>query len=445
MATPVLMPKQGQSVESCIITEWYKKKGDEVKKGEILFTYETDKASFEEEVKEDGTLLEIFFSEGDEVPVLVNVAVIGKSGESVTEYAPVATGGEPKKEADTNSEKETETEKQPFTEPTSVVTPGGGKMKISPRARNMAEKLKVPVSQVPGTGPQGRIIARDIENASSRGMKLTHAAYEQARAENLGPSAEGTGLGGRITTAELSANPVYAGGSDFEIKKLSNIRKIIAKGMMNSLQNSAQLTHHLSADARKIMALRADIKKKREEGQNIVNLTLNDMICFAVMKALKQHPGMNGHFLGDQVREFKKVHLGLAVDTERGLMVPVVKNADDLTLEGLSNQMRSIADQCKQGSIDPELLSPEAASFTVSNLGGFGIEMFTPVLNLPQIGILGVNTIIQRPADLGNGIFGFVPYLGLSLTYDHRAVDGAPASRFLMTIKKEIEEFKYEN
>ena len=213
--------------------------------------------------------------------------------------------------------------------------------------------------------------------------------------------------------------------------------------MMNSLQNSAQLTHHLGADARNIMALRSEIKKKQKEGQNVPDFTLNDMICFAAVKALKQHPDVNSHFLGDQIREFKKVHLALAVDTERGLMVPVVKNADDLSMEGLSKQMKSMADMCKKGNIDPELLSPEAASFTVSNLGGFGIEMFTPVLNVPQVGILGVNTILQRPADLGNGVFGFIPFLGLSLTYDHRAVDGAPASRFLVTIKKEIESFNF--
>ena len=318
-----------------------------------------------------------------------------------------------------------------------------GKQKVSPRAKNMAEKLKVPVNQVAGTGPQGRVIARDIEKAASQGLKMTSAAFDQAKAENLSASGAGSAMGGRISSAELTSNPVYASGADYELKKLTNIRKIIAKGMMNSLQNSAQLTHHLSADARNILAVRANIKKKQKEGINVPNLTLNDMICYAVVKALKQHPDANSHFLGDEICEFKKIHLGLAVDTERGLMVPVVKNADDLSIEGLANQMKSVAEMCKTGSIDPELLAPEAASFTVSNLGGFGVEMFTPVLNLPQVGILGVNTIVQRPADLGNGVFGFIPYLGLSLTYDHRALDGAPASRFLASIKKEIENFNY--
>jgi pyruvate dehydrogenase E2 component (dihydrolipoamide acetyltransferase) len=447
MATPVLMPKQGQSVESCIITQWNKKKGDEVKTGDILFSYETDKASFEEEAKTDGILLEVFFEDGDEVPVLVNVAVIGQPGEPVDGFAPgvAQPAPEDKKEAPGHAEKKVEeaeeiTASKPLP---SQAAPADGKLKVSPRAKNMAQKMKVPMNMVSGTGPYGRVIARDIENAAAQGLKMTSAAFEQAKAENLSPSGQGSALGGRVSAAELRANPVYASGADYEMKKLSNIRKIIARGMFNSLQNAAQLTHHLSADARNILTLRAEIKRKQKEGQQVANLTLNDMVCFAVVKALKQHPAANSHFLGEQICEFKKVHLGLAVDTDRGLMVPVVKNADDLSLEGLANQMKSMADRCKKGSIDPELLAPDAASFTVSNLGGFGIEMFTPVLNLPQVGILGVNTIINRPADLGNGVFGFIPFLGLSLTYDHRAIDGAPASRFLATIKSEIENFSY--
>jgi pyruvate dehydrogenase E2 component (dihydrolipoamide acetyltransferase) len=166
------------------------------------------------------------------------------------------------------------------------------------------------------------------------------------------------------------------------------------------------------------------------------------MVCMAVIRALKKQAGANAHFFDDHMRVFQKVHLGFAVDTERGLMVPVVHNADDLTLEGLSSQMKSLAEQCRKGSIDPSLIASEAASFTVSNLGAYGVEMFTPVINLPQTGILGVNTIINRPAPLENGAFGFIPYIGLSLTYDHRALDGGPASLFLKTIKEEIENFQ---
>jgi pyruvate dehydrogenase E2 component (dihydrolipoamide acetyltransferase) len=174
------------------------------------------------------------------------------------------------------------------------------------------------------------------------------------------------------------------------------------------------------------------------------NITLNDMVCYSVIRALEKHMDANVHFLGESIRYFKKVHLGVAVDTDRGLMVPVIRNADDLSLPGLSTQIRSVADACRNGRIDPDLLQPDAATFTVSNLGAYGVEMFTPVINLPQAGILGVNAIVQRPAQLEGGAFGFIPYMGLSLTYDHRALDGGPATLFLAEIKKEIENFNHD-
>ncbi|OPZ97651.1 MAG: Dihydrolipoyllysine-residue acetyltransferase component of pyruvate dehydrogenase complex [Bacteroidetes bacterium ADurb.Bin416] len=187
------------------------------------------------------------------------------------------------------------------------------------------------------------------------------------------------------------------------------------------------------------MALRKRAKKAFEDGRINTNITVNDFVCYAVIKALQQYPNVNSHFLGDSMRLFKKVHLGLAVDTDRGLMVPVVRNADDLSLAGLASQLKEVAVACRKGGIAPELLASEAASFTVSNLGNYGVEIFTPVINLPQAAILGVNTIVPRPKDLGDGIYGFVPYLGLSLTYDHRALDGGEATRFLKQIAVEIE------
>ena len=206
-----------------------------------------------------------------------------------------------------------------------------------------------------------------------------------------------------------------------------------------SLQNSAQLTHHLGADARRILELRKQVKAAMETGKITTNITLNDMVCYAVIKALKKFPNVNSHFLGDTMRLFNKIHLALAVDTDRGLMVPVVRNADDLSISGLANQFKEIANACRKGSINPELLSAEAATFTVSNLGNYGVEMFTPVINLPQTAILGVNTIVPRPKDLGDGVYAFVPYIGLSLTYDHRALDGGEATRFVKQIAVEIE------
>jgi pyruvate dehydrogenase E2 component (dihydrolipoamide acetyltransferase) len=210
--------------------------------------------------------------------------------------------------------------------------------------------------------------------------------------------------------------------------------------MHESISTSAQLTHHMSADVRRLLALRNQVKILLEK-EAVPDITLNDMICFSVIRALEKHPEINSHFLGEISRTFKKVHLGLAVDTPRGLLVPAIRNADDYSLRGLSVRLHEVADQCRKGNINPELLSATAASFTVSNLGSYGVEMFTPVINLPQVAILGVNTIIYRPANMGDGVFGFVPMIGLSLTYDHRAVDGGPATLFLKEVRNQIENF----
>jgi len=442
MATPVIMPRQGQSVETCIMGEWSKKVGDQVKRGDILFSYETDKASFEEEAKEDGELLAIFYEEGDEVPVLTNVAVIGKKGEHVDELrqgeaaAVSVPASAPAAEPVSPAKEQGFTAQEPVFHPAEAKNPAD--IKISPRAKVKAGQLGIPYELVEGSGPRGRILAQDIEAAVDTSPHATVLAREITEKEGLKPAKDTTGLGGRIGTADLvPANPVY--GGDFEIKKLSNMRKLIAKAMHQSLQNSAQLTHHMSADARQIMGLRKSFKKKFEAGEISRNITINDLVCYAVILALKKFPQVNTHFTGDSMRWFKKVHLGLAVDTDRGLMVPVVKNADDLSLEGLSGQLSAVAGQCRKGNIDPELLKPEAATFTVSNLGNYGVEMFTPVINLPQTAILGVCTIVPRPKDLGDGVYGFVPMMGLSLTYDHQALDGGEATLFLKEIKEQIE------
>ena len=437
MANVVIMPKQGQSVESCILTELKKRKGDKVAVGDILFAYETDKASFEEESKFEGTVLELLYNEGDEVTVLSNVMIIGEPGENIEQYlqgdqsveAPAAVQSE-----EAAVVVESKAEQQVVH---AVATPSCG---VSPRARHLAQKQGINVANLAGTGPNGRIIERDVVAAIEGSAKMTPLAKAIALQSGAVAPQKGSGLAGRARGVDMvEAKGVAAVAEDSQIKPLSNMRKIIAKAMHASLQNSAQLTHHLGADARRIMELRKVAKKAAEEGRLSVNITLNDLVCFAVIKALLKFPNVNSHFLGDSMRLFNKVHLALAVDTERGLMVPVVKCADDLTIVQLAERLKEVAAACKKGSIDPDLLSSEAASFTVSNLGNYGVEMFTPVINLPQSAILGVNTIVPRPKDIGGGVYAFVPHIGLSLTYDHRALDGGEATRFLKQIAIEIE------
>ncbi|MDR0743589.1 MAG: 2-oxo acid dehydrogenase subunit E2 [Tannerella sp.] len=440
MATVVIMPKQGQSVESCILTEIKKKKGDAVAVGDILFSYETDKASFEEEAQAAGTVLDVFFAEGDEIPVLANVMVIGRPGESTDEFRTEAAGNAPA-ETVAPVTAPPQSAEAPQTVNAGMQTTATATSPVSPRAKALAGKNAIQAETLAGTGPHGRVIERDVQAVIDNMPKTTPLAKAVIKDTGASLPESGSGLAGTAKSADLGVkNPVYA--SDSEIKPLTNMRKIIAKSMHASLQNSAQLTHHLGADARNIMALRKTVKKAMQNGYP-TDITLNDFVCLAVIKALKKFPQVNAHFLGDSVRLFSKVHLGLAVDTERGLMVPVVRNADDLSVQDLSNQLKEVANACKKGGIAPDLLSPEAASFTVSNLGNYGVEMFTPVINLPQVAILGVNTIVPRPKDLGGGVYGFVPYMGLSLTYDHRALDGGEATRFVKQVAIEIENLEF--
>lgn len=437
MAHAVIMPRQGQSVESCILTSWFKQKGDRVEKGELLFSYETDKAAFDEEAKVDGVLLDIFFKEGDEVPVLTNIAAIGKSGEPVTDLSPDSSndGVEAKPDVPESLEiselDSTDSISAKVEEPEAIV-------KISPRAKKLADKLGVDTFLVQGSGPGGRIIEQDIILAHEQTPKITPLAREMMKRDKLIYDKEK--IRKRVTRKDLKAVAEKT-NSESEMVAITNIRRRIAKAMHHSLQNSAQLTHHTSADASNILKLREKVKAQKvtEESPNI---TLNDMVCFSVVKALKLHPAVNGHFLGEHMKLFRNVNLGIAVDTKRGLMVPTLREAEKLSLEDLSAKLKDLAARSKKGNIDPDLLNAESAGFTVSNLGAYGVEMFTPVINLPQIAILGVNTIINRPANLPDGTIGLVPYIGLSLTYDHRALDGGPASLFLKEIKHQIENFE---
>lgn len=424
MATAVIMPRQGQSVESCIIGEWFKKVGDPVQEGDILFSYETDKSSFEEPAKQAGTLLAIFYGADDDVPCLTTVGVIGEPGESYAEFAPdqaAGTAEAPGMEAPAAKAPAAAAVAAP-----AVQAEGSALRGVSPRARNAAERLHVDPAQAQPTGPNGRVIERDIK------------ALAQA-------SRTGTGLGGRVTVADQAAAPaaqaapaVQAADTEYQDVKLPNIRKVIAKSMFQSLSTMAQLTHTTSFDATCIMNFRKGLKAAPEQLQ-VPNITLNDIILFAASRVLPKHPDLNAHFLEDKMRYFRHVNLGIAVDTPRGLMVPTLMRAEEKSLKEIAAEAKALAAACQDGSINPDLL--QGASFTVSNLGTLGIEHFTPVINPPQTGILGVDCIVERVRTV-DGQITVYPAMGLSLTYDHRALDGAPASRFLQDMRAALENFQ---
>lgn len=422
MANAVIMPRQGQSVESCVITSWEKQVGDLVHAGDVLFTYETDKASFEEEAKTDGTLLAVFFQEQDDVPCLTEVAVIGAPGEDISSFGPksdeksAAAPPEPKQFQAVAAE----------SSEASALAAG-----VSPRAKGAAERLCVDLNGVSPSGPHGRVLERDVLAAG----RSTFAALRS------GPTAgmEGTGLGGRITLGDQQApakRPEPTEGHGYHDEEISRMRKIIAHSMHASLAAMAQLTHHSAFDASAIIAFRKELKVA--QAMELPNITYNDLILYAVSRVLKRHPVLNAHWMDESIRYFDHVHLGIAVDTPRGLLVPTLFRADTKSLAQIAREAKELTAAAQGGSISPDLLS--GATFTVSNLGTLDIEMFTPVINPPQTGILGVNCIVDR-VRAADGQITVYPAMGLSLTYDHRAMDGAPASRFLKELKTALEHF----
>ncbi|MBQ8310918.1 MAG: 2-oxo acid dehydrogenase subunit E2 [Clostridia bacterium] len=442
MATVVIMPRQGQSVESCIITAFNKKVGDMVEKGETLFSYETDKSSFDEPAPESGKLLAIFREEGDDVPCLENVCVIGQDGEDISAFVPKEEETAAVAPAEVPAVAPAAQAATPVAEPTATAVATDIRA-ISPRARLLAEKTHADLLKAVPTGPNGRIIERDVQRLVDLGLTVSPAAKE-----GYSVAMEGSGINGKVVLGDLNAPavaeaPVAAEAASatpvaaYEDVKLPNIRKVIAKSMHDSLANMAQLTLNASFDATKLMAFRASLKAGAEK-MGLGNITLNDMVLFAVSRVLLNHKTLNAHYLDDTMRYFNTVNLGVAVDTERGLMVPTVFGAEKMSLNELSKAAKTVITAAQSGTINPDLL--KGGTFTVTNLGSLGIESFTPVINPPQTGILGVCNITKRIKEV-NGEDVTYPAMGLSLTFDHRALDGAPAAKFLKELCFALENF----
>ena len=410
MANAVLMPKAGITVESCIIGKWNKKVGDKVAMGDILFSYETDKASFECESTAEGELLEIFFGDGEEVPCLVNVCAVGEHGEDCSALRP--DGAAPAAGAETAPAPAA----QPAAAAAAPAAPAVDGAPVSPRARKLAGRAGVDASQASGTGPNGRVIERDVR-----------------RLMEEGPAVQAAPAAAPQPAAAASAAPVEV---EYEDVPFTGIRKVIAKSMTASLQSMAQLTQHFSFNASAIQGYRKLVKGIEEYS----GITLGDIVLYAVSRTLLDHPDLNANMVDEStLRRFKHVNLGVAVDTPRGLMVPTIFNADQKSLLEISKEVKSLAEQARSGAISPDLLS--GGTFTVTNLGSTGVEMFTPVINPPQTGILGVCGITQRVKTGKDGELAVYPAMGLSLSFDHRAVDGAPAARFMQALCKNLEQF----
>ena len=491
------MPRQGQSVEACTIVRWLKQPGDTVATGELLCEIETDKASFEVESTAAGTVLAHFAAEGEEVPVLTPIAAVGEAGEAPSAPGGPAVGapaaapeqaaepgprqaagavpagppaasaapeqaGEPGKPDGAGRAWSGLPAAAPGAGPAAGSGAEGGAGRAtasagngmrasrrgpaaSPRARRRAAELGVDYTTLAGSGPGGRIIERDVVAAAQARPALTGAARAAAAAGAPVP-ATGTGIGGRVTLADLAAVAAAPAAAEtgaapeaVESVPITGVRKLISERLQQSLSDTAQLTMHATADAEALLAYRARLKASPEH-LGLAGVTINDLILYAVARTLPRYPELNAVVAEDRVERHRAVQLAFAVDTDRGLVVPVIGGADRLSIAALAMRAHELAAATQAGSISPDLL--QGGTFTVTNLGALGVESFTPILNLPQAAILGVGALALQPV-LADPAAPGAPdpaqitwrrHLGLSLTIDHRVVDGAPAARFLQAL-----------
>jgi pyruvate dehydrogenase E2 component (dihydrolipoamide acetyltransferase) len=413
MATAVEMPKLGNTVEECVVTRWMKHQGDSVANGDAVVEIETDKTIFEVTSPVAGTLLETFFEQGDLVPVFTNLFVIGSPGESVDAFRPGSARSGAFPSPDTaQSLKPT----VPPPVPRQAEIYASSSASLSPRARSFAAEHDFDAAGVVGSGPGGRILESDVRKAYHSSPQLASAKT------HIGTGPDGSCADGVILSADLAEPP----------SKISVLREKIANRMRESLSRTAQYTLNTSANAGGLLNLRSRVKAST----GVPDVNINDLVAFCTIKALLEVTEVNAEFIDGRIHKHSEVHLGFACDTPRGLIVPVVRNAHQLTIAELAVKMEELAGQAVKGTIALDDLS--GGTFTISNLGSLGIESFTPLLNPPQVAILGIGAI-QLRAIRRAGKVEFIDAISLSLTCDHQIVDGAPGARFLKVVRERIE------
>jgi pyruvate dehydrogenase E2 component (dihydrolipoamide acetyltransferase) len=411
MATDVKLPRLGQGMESGTIVKWLKAEGDNVEKGEPLYEVDTEKATQEVEAEASGVLLRIAVVSG-EVPVGETLAVIGEPGESVADGAQdVSAEPEPEREPVAAPEPEADEDESPFRAAINGARESTGRIKASPLARRMARERGVELAGLTGTGPEGRIVAEDVERAS---VSAPAAPASPPAAPKAPPAAP------RELPREIEQMP------------LSRIRTTIARRLTEAWTVPVfQLT--VSADMTRAGAL---LERARELDPD-VQLTVTDLIVRVCGSALARHPDVNVQFAEDALLRFPSADIGLAVAAPQGLVVPVIRSVERLSLAEVGGIRADLVQRARSGSL--QVADLEGGTFTISNLGMFGVEQFSAVLNPPQAAILAVGATTDRPVALAGDVV-VRPMMTVTLTVDHRAVDGAPAADFLRTVKRFLED-----
>jgi pyruvate dehydrogenase E2 component (dihydrolipoamide acetyltransferase) len=406
MAVEVVMPKLGMAMKEGTVSIWNKEVGDTVGKGEPIASVNSEKIEIDVESPSEGTVLKITVPEGEGVPPGTVICYIGTPGEKIDDIDVKEEIKEPAKENIEVSKRQSEPSVSTKTLP--------GRVKISPVAKKMAEAAKLDIEKITGTGPGGRITKEDVQEAIKASRELVNTPKPEP------------------VNSITQAQPII------ESKQIpvSGIRKVIAERMYNSLQNSAQLTMNMKVDVTDLITLQkqtAETVQSRYQNK----LTMTDFIARAVVLSLQEHEQMNSAYLDGKIHLYTSVHLGMAVALEKGLVVPVIRNADKCTLVELSRNIKDLAGCARQGQISNEEM--QGSTFTISNLGAYGIDHFTPILNSPETGILGVGAVNDIPVYKGEKLERR-SILPLSLTFDHRVLDGAPAAAFLQKVKQYLEE-----
>lgn len=455
MATNVIMPKQGLQMTEGTIIQWHKAEGDAVVEGEPLFEMETDKLTIDIDAPGSGTLLKIVTGPGETAPITATIAILGEPGEDISALLAEIGAGDATEAAQREAETPTATPTASTATPTpapapatatpigAVERPTGGPLS-SPRARRLAEREKIDLATVAGSGPDGLIIERDVAAAAAERPAVTPLARTVAEQRGIDPTTlTGTGPAGRVTRSDVlaaadgasapTAHPSPIGTAatrEDRITPLSNIRKTIARRMRESLDSAAQAVHRRAVDMSEVARLRERLKAAE------VPVSYNDVVLKATAFALRRHPVINSALTDEGLIEFGRVNVGIAVAIDGALVVPVLKDADMRSLAEIRAESRRLAEAARGGTLTADEMS--GGTFSVSNLGMYGVDSFTAIIDVPQTAILAVGAVKDRVVPV-DGAPAIRPICELSLTYDHRVVDGAPAAEFLQTVTRVLE------
>jgi len=438
MAHEIVLPQWGMEMQDALIVRWLKQEGDPIQEGEPLVEIETAKIETEMESTASGVVAHILVPEGTTVPIRTVLAIVAAPGEQVSRPPGAAPSGTATPAPATAS--------PVATAPSQRAGPVASQ--VVPAARRLAQERGIALSHVQGTGPGGRILLEDVQKAlaaatvappapTAVAVQVTPAARHLARQHGIDLSTvQGTGPRGRILTEdvqrvlEVQAQPA---AQPRQVVPIRGLRQTIATRMLQSVQSMAQVTLTTEVDVTDAMTLRAGLARQWQDG----GLSPLHLVIKATARALQEHPRMNAIQTAHEVELVPEINVGVAVSLPEGLIVPIIRRADAKPLAEIARETRDLATRAREGKASYEAVT--GGTFTITNLGSYGIDTFTPIINPPQVGILGVGRVVEKPA-VHQGEITKRSMLFLSLTFDHRVIDGVPAAAFLHTVKGHLED-----